>query len=309
MSSEPLEAGLTDRLVRYGLGQGEARCYVAMLAPRAFKVSEVARAAGLPRSRSYELINSLVRSGLCSEVVGGGVARFRAAPPNEAIGRLEAILEERERRRTAAMATVMRLIESRESDPDGEGGDEPVRTLRRSDQVYGAYHRLLGASREEVVAAVAMPWTPALRLSPGERLAAGVRMRAVHEQAVFSSEPQRDFVSFYSAQGVDTRVVAKVQTQFAIFDQRRCILHLTKPKAGGRQLESLLISHAGLGQTLHQAFEALWDRGTPLDQAMASVMGSVPARAAQQRAGSRRGPRQPRQLVARGRDGRFVGYD
>jgi HTH-type transcriptional regulator, sugar sensing transcriptional regulator len=302
MPSEPLEADLIDRLVRYGLGQGEARCYVAMLAPRAFKVSEIARSAGVPRSRAYELINSLVRSGLCSEVAGGRVARFRAAPPNEAIGRLEAILEEQERRRTAAMATIMRAIESRESDPEGEGGDEPVRTLRRSDQVYGAYHRLLGATREEVVAVVAMPWAPVLRLSPNERLAAGVRMRAVHEQAVCSSEPQRDFVSFYSAQGVDTRVVAKVQAQFALFDRRRCILHLTKPKAGSRQLESLLINHAGLGQTLQRAFESLWDRGTPLDQAM----GKVPEQAA---AGSRRDPREPRELVPRGQDGRFVGYD
>jgi sugar-specific transcriptional regulator TrmB len=302
MPSEPLEADLIDRLVRYGLGLGEARCYVAMLAPRAFKVSEVARAAGVPRSRSYELINSLVRSGLCSEVAGGRVARFRAAPPNEAIGRLEAILEEHERRRNAAMATVMQAIESRESDPDGEAGDEPVRTLRSSDQVYGAYDRLLGATREEVVAVVAMPWAPVLRLSPNERLAAGVRMRAVQEQAVCASAAQREFVSFYSAQGVDTRVVAKVQAQFAIFDRRRCILHLTKPKAGGRQLESLLINHAGLGQTLQRAFESLWDRGTPLDQAMGKASGPVVA-------GIRRDPRERRELVPRGQDGRFVGYD
>jgi sugar-specific transcriptional regulator TrmB len=306
MPSEPLEADLIDRLVRYGLGQGEARCYVAMLAARAFKVSEVARSAGVPRSRSYELINSLVRSGLCSEVAGGRVARFRAAPPNEAIGRLEAILEEQERRRTAAMARVMQAIESRESDPDGDAGDEPVRTLRRGDQVYGAYHRLLGATREEVVAAVAMPWAPMPRLLPNERLAAGVRIRAVHEQAVCSSEPQRDAVSFYSSQGVDTRVVPKVQAQFAIFDRRRCILHLTKPKAGSRHLESLLINHAGLGQTLQRAFESLWDRGTPLDQAMSKAMGKVPEHAV---AGSRRDPREPRELVPRGHDGRFVGYD
>src|SRR6266542_3208243 len=126
MPSEPLQTELIDRLVRYGLGQGEARCYVAMLAPRAFKVSEVARAAGLPRSRSYELIRSLVRSGLCSEVAGGRVARFRAAPPNEAIGRLEAFLAEQELRRKAALMTILSALDSRES---GTGG--PPRTRAR----------------------------------------------------------------------------------------------------------------------------------------------------------------------------------
>src|SRR6266487_4009164 len=112
MPSEPLQADLIDRLVRYGLGQGEARCYVAMLAPRAFKVSEVARTAGLPRSRSYELIRSLVRSGLCSEVAGAVKKRLRATPPNEAIGRLEAFLAEPERRRTIALATILQAFDS-----------------------------------------------------------------------------------------------------------------------------------------------------------------------------------------------------
>jgi sugar-specific transcriptional regulator TrmB len=83
------DSDLIDRLVRHGLGQGEARCYVGMLAQRAFKVSEVAAEAGLPRSRAYELIRSLVRFGLCTEVAGSGVARFLAVPHYVGYRRLE----------------------------------------------------------------------------------------------------------------------------------------------------------------------------------------------------------------------------
>jgi sugar-specific transcriptional regulator TrmB len=319
--SEPLEADLIDRLVRYGLGHGEARCYVAMLAPRAFKVSEVARKAGLPRSRSYELIRSLVRSGLCSEVAGGRVARFRAAPPNEAIGRLEAFLGEQERRRAAALSSIVRVLDRRSSGAGSE--DEPVRTLRRGEQVFGAYNHLLREAREEIVTAMAMPWlpwSPVLRLSPVERLAAGVRMRAVHERGVCSSDTHRESVSFYHDKGVEIRLVDAVGAQFTVFDRRRSILHLTMPQAGTHQLESLQINHAGFGQTLQQAFECLWEQGTPFAEAMREVSGSP-------RTGTRSDPRKPgepherggpperagtpapRQLVGRGGDGRFVGYD
>ena len=98
MTAQPADASdLVDRLVRSGLGHGEARCYVGMLAPRAFRVGEVAKRAGLPRSRCYELIRSLVRAGLCTEVASSGAARFRAVPPNEAIGRLEALAGEQAR--------------------------------------------------------------------------------------------------------------------------------------------------------------------------------------------------------------------
>jgi sugar-specific transcriptional regulator TrmB len=302
MPSGPLEADLIDRLVRYGLGQGEARCYVTMLAPRAFKVSDVARRAGLPRSRSYELIRSLVRSGLCSEVAGGRVARFRAAPPNEAIGRLEAFLAEQQRHRTAALATILQALDSRESGSAGAPGDEPVRTLHSSDQVYGAYDHLLDVAREEVVAVVAMPWTPVPRPSPKERIAAGVRIRALHERAVCSARANREFVAFFRDQGVDTRVVDKVGAQFSVFDRCLSILHLTRPKLGSRQRESLLINHAGLGQMLQQAFDGLWEQAIPFDEAMRQASGPDLADKGPD-------PRERHQLVPRGRDGRFVGYD
>src|SRR5262245_7331920 len=301
MPSEPPQADLIDRLVRYGLGQGEARCYVAMLAPRAFKVSEVARAAGLPRSRSYELIHSLVRSGLCSEVAGGRVARFRAAPPNEAIGRLEAFLAEQERRRAAALATILQALDSRESGTGGAPGDDPVQTLRRSDQVQGAYDHLLDITKEEIVAVVAMPWTPVPRRSAKERIDAGVRMRALHERAVCASRPHREFVGRFVAEGVETRVVDKVGAQFSVFDRRHSILHLRRPRLGSHQLESLLIDHPGLGQTLQRAFDGLWEQAMPFDEAMREVSGPDLASVGPD-------PRGRRQLIPRGRDGRFIGY-
>jgi sugar-specific transcriptional regulator TrmB len=300
MPSEPVEADLIDRLVRHGLGQGEARCYVGMLAPRAFKVSEIARKTGLPRSRAYELIRSLVRAGLCSEVAGGGVARFRAAPPNEAIGRLEAFLGEQARRRSAALTSILEGLDTRDAGGLGSG-DDPVGIMSRREQVIGAYERLIRNTREELVTLLPMPWSPAHRPSPMEALAAGARVRVLLDQAVCSSEPHREFIRFYCAQGVEARVVDEVRVRFAVFDRRRAILHLTMPEGGAHRLESLLVNHAGFAQSLQQAFEGLWDEGIPFDQALAQVAGPV-------HAGTRRRPRGGvRQLVPRGGEGRFIG--
>src|SRR6266511_3026997 len=252
MASEPAEADLIDRLVRHGLGQGEARCYVGMLAPRAFKVSEVARKAGLPRSRAYELIRSLVRAGLCSEVAGGGVARFRAAPPNEAIGRLEAYLGEQARRRSAALSSLLEGLDTR-------------------------YSGIPDPAKDEMVTLLPMPWSLVHRPSPMESLAAGVRFRVVLDGEVCRSEPHREFMRFYCAQGVEARVVDEVPVRFAVFDRRRAVLHLTMPESGTHRLESLLVNHAGFGQSLQQAFECLWDQAIPFDQALVQVAGPEPS--------------------------------
>jgi HTH-type transcriptional regulator, sugar sensing transcriptional regulator len=270
MQSPTGESDLIDRLVRHGLGQGEARCYVAMLAPRAFKVSEVATEAGLPRSRAYELIRSLVRSGLCTEVAGGGAARFRAAPPNEAIGRLEAFMAEQARRRNAALAGVLHALHLRDGLPAGSER-EPVDLLRRRDQVYGSYERAVRDAREEVVSVAPATWDPAVQFqSMEERLAAGVRIRTIHAGAVLDSEAHRAALAFHTARGFEVRVLDGVDILFSLIDRCTVFLNLTgnAGNASAAGMESLQIHHPGLGQVLHEAFERLWERATPIHDAV-----------------------------------------
>ena len=269
MQSPTGESDLVDRLVRHGLGQGEARCYVGMLAPRAFKVSEVAAEAGLPRSRAYELIRSLVRSGLCTEVAGSGAARFRAVPPNEAIGRLEAFMAEQARRRNAALTGVLHALHLRDGLPAGSER-EPVDLLRRRDQVYGSYQRAVRDAREEVVSVAPATWDPAVQFpAMEERRAAGVRIRTIHASAVLASDPHRAALAFHAARGFEVRVLDGVEILFSLIDRRTVFLNLTgnAGNANAAGMESLQIHHPGLGQVLYEAFERLWERAVPIDAA------------------------------------------
>jgi HTH-type transcriptional regulator, sugar sensing transcriptional regulator len=259
MTTQPADGSdLVDRLVRYGLGHGEARCYVAMLAPRAFRVSEVARQAGLPRSRAYELVRSLVRSGLCTEVAGSGAARFRALPPNEAIGRLEAFAGEQARRRGAALSGVLHALGERLARPGDH--QDPVDLLRRQDQVLDGRDRAMRAAEHEVLAVAAMPWELGGATVPA-RLRPGVRVRAVHERAAYAGGPHRA-----ARLGVEVRVVERVPTHYTLFDRRTVLLELGDAGSGDAQPESLLIRHTGLAEVLHEAFERLWQRGQPLGE-------------------------------------------
>jgi hypothetical protein len=276
MLTQSGESDLIDRLVRHGLGQGEARCYVGMLAPRAFKVSEVAAEAGLPRSRAYELIRSLVRFGLCTEVAGG-VARFRAVPPNEAIGRLETFLADQARRRDHALNGLLNALNGRADPPPGSG-QEPVDMLRRPDQLLTSLSDAVGQATVEVVTLVTDSWVPSKCPVMAERLAAGVRFRTILDAPCLDSEPHRDWVAaFAGAPGFEARVVDRVDLLFSLVDRRIIFLNLVVPGVDvpGTHVESLLLRHAGLGRTFHDAFERLWPRGTPFEQALEATR--VPA--------------------------------
>jgi HTH-type transcriptional regulator, sugar sensing transcriptional regulator len=271
------DSDLIDRLVRHGLGQGEARCYVGMLGQRAFKVSEVAIEAGLPRSRAYELIRSLVRFGLCTEVAGGGYARFRAVPPNEAIGRLEASRAEQARRRDLALAGLQQALAER-GRPSPGSGQEPVEMLRRREQLLTEMAKEVCRATEEVLTIVNTSWEPADCRGLRDRLAAGVRFRTIFDRDSLEHEPHRDWVAtFAAAPGFEARVVDRVETLYLLVDRSVIFLNLVVPgsETPGEHAESLLMRHAGLGQTLHDAFERLWRQGLPFDKALEA--GGAPA--------------------------------
>jgi sugar-specific transcriptional regulator TrmB len=263
------DSDLIDRLVRHGLGQGEARCYVGMLAQRAFKVSEVAIEARLPRSRAYELIRSLVRFGLCTEVAGGGVARFRAVPPNEAIGRLEASRAEQARRRDRALNGLMQALAERAAPP--ASGDEPVEMLRRREQLLTVMAKEVCAATDEVLLIVNTTWEPTDCRGMRDRLRAGVRFRTIFDRDSLAHEPHRAWVAaFADAPGFEARVVDRVQTLYLLIDRSVVFLNLVVPGSDtpGSHAESLLMRHHGLGQTLHDAFERSWRQGVPFEQAL-----------------------------------------
>jgi HTH-type transcriptional regulator, sugar sensing transcriptional regulator len=271
------DSDLIDRLVRHGLGQGEARCYVGMLGQRAFRVSEVAVEAGLPRSRAYELIRSLVRFGLCTEVAGGGFARFRAVPPNEAIGRLEASRAEQARRRDLALAGLQQALDERDR-PSPGSGREPVEMLRRREQLLTEMAKEVCRATEEVLIIVNTTWEPTDCRGLRDRLAAGVRFRTIFDRDSLDHEPHRDWVaSFAGDPGFEARVVDRVETLYLLVDRSVIFLNLVVPgsETPGEHAESLLMRHVGLGQTLHDAFERLWRQGVGFEQALEA--GGAPA--------------------------------
>jgi hypothetical protein len=243
-----------------------------MLAQRAFKVSEVAAEAGLPRSRAYELIRSLVRFGLCTEVAGGGVARYRAVPPNEAIGRLEASKAEQARRRDLALNGLVQALAVR-GGPSPGSGEEPLEMLRRREQLLTVMATEVCQATEEVLTIVNTSWEPTDCQGMRERLAAGVRFRSVFQRDSLDHEPHRAWVAALAGiPGFEVRVVDRVETLYLLVDRYVVLLNLTVPGSDspGSHAESLLMRHEGLGQILHDAFERTWLLGVPFEQALAA---------------------------------------
>src|SRR5262249_16769210 len=75
------------QLGRLGLTSYEAKAYVALLRRDSSTAAEVARVAGLPRQRIYDVLGSLVERGLAS-ARPGNVVKYGATAPELALEQL-----------------------------------------------------------------------------------------------------------------------------------------------------------------------------------------------------------------------------
>lgn len=87
-------------LKRVGLDDKELEIYLAMLALKSAKASNIAKAAKQSRSHTYLVLRSLVEKGLVSEIDRGGIMYFIAEQPQRLISYLEDRKQELENTQT-----------------------------------------------------------------------------------------------------------------------------------------------------------------------------------------------------------------
>src|SRR5918998_544079 len=81
------ENKLVRHLGQLGLTSYEAKAYLALIRRDSFTAAQVARQAGLPRQRIYDVLGSLVQKGLAS-TRPGSVVKYAATAPDLAVERL-----------------------------------------------------------------------------------------------------------------------------------------------------------------------------------------------------------------------------
>ena len=141
--------------------------------------------------------------------------------------------------------------------------------LRRRDQLLSVMAKEVCQAREEVLTIVNTSWEPTDCRGCASALAPGSASAPSSTATPWSTSPHRDWVAALDDhRGFEVRVVDRVDTLYLLVDRYVVFLNLTVPgsESPGSHAESLLMRHAGLAQTLHDAFERTWRHGVPLSR-------------------------------------------
>jgi sugar-specific transcriptional regulator TrmB len=270
------DAGTVERLVRLGLTTYEARAYVTLVRRDSFTAAQIARTAGLPRQRIYDVLASLVEKGLAS-ARPGTVVKYGALAPDLAVERL---VTGRREAMTAlerdAGDVISRLGPEFQAGRAHSDPLEYIEILRDRGAISERFRGLQAGVKTEILVFTKPPYaTPPQENLGGIEVARSHLARSVYELDVLDDPAMARSIRRFVEAGEQARFVDQVPLKLVIVDEAIVMCTLQNPIAGAEDLTIMVVEHPALARTLKLAFNRVWDRGLEFDAAMAARRGPL----------------------------------
>ena len=258
-------------LTQLGLTTYEAKAYVALLGRDSFTAAQVARQAGLPRQRIYDVLGSLVEKGLAS-ARPGSVVKYAANAPGVAVDRLVA-----ERRRELADLERTAAHAITELEPVYRSGLqhtdplEYIEVLRDSGAINERFGELQASVKNEILVFTRPPYAsqPQENLT-GLEVTRRHRVRSVYEMRAFDDPAFIAGVERFIEAGEEARFVESLPLKLVIIDETIVMFGMQDPVGSGNELTMMVVEHTSLAKLLKTSFESTWAEGVTIDEAAAA---------------------------------------
>jgi sugar-specific transcriptional regulator TrmB len=259
---------LVDQLVRLGLTSYEAKAYLALIRRDSSTAAEVARLAGVPRQRIYDVLASLLEKGLTS-TRPGRVVKYAATAPEQALERL--VSEHRERLAElegGAAAMVEQLVPAYKA---GQGHTDPleyIEVLRDRKAINERFDELQENIKREILVFTKPPYaTPPQEEVKGLEVSREHKACSVYEFSVFDDPDTIEGVRRFIEAGEEARFVPELPLKLVIIDETIVMFGMEDPVAGGSEMTIVVVEHPQLASILKIAFSSVWNSGLTFDQA------------------------------------------
>jgi sugar-specific transcriptional regulator TrmB len=259
---------VVEQLTKLGLTSYGAKAYVALTRRGSSTAAEVARLAGVPRQRIYDVLASLVDKGLATSLPGP-VVKYAATPPDVA---LEHLLADRRQELADLERAADQMVEQLSpAFQAGQAHTDPldyIEVLRDRRAINARFGELQGQIKDEILVFTKPPYaTPVESERKGVEVARSHEARSIYEFSIFDTERSTEGVRRFVAAGEQARFVPELPLKLVIIDEMIVMFAMEDPIAGSSELTIVVIEHPSLAKVLKIAFESVWNQGLTFEKA------------------------------------------
>ena len=265
-------------LKKFGLTHYESKCYLSLLGQSRLTAVEVARSAGVPRAKVYEILEGLVNKALCRSFPDK-VNKYSAVNPiilkkkfanslkvmNAEIQQKAQELDSIKRDGDKVLGKLIPLYAEGRNKKDNMNY---IEIIKNPDMIRERYLRLVDGAREEILVFTKPPFdsnTEEAEEQGGkvlEVIKKKVRLRCIYEMLESDAKNKwlYNFIKWGIEEGEEARVIDKLPMKMAIFDKKTVLLALEDPVSKELSLTTQVIEHRALASGLRILFDVVWER-------------------------------------------------
>ena len=258
---------------KLGLSSYEAKTYLALLERESLTVSEIARISRVPRTRIYDVLESLMVEGL-AVLKPGKIKRYSAANPvvlqDKLENRIDAEYKEQKKEISKAVLILKREFDSKRDNEAYDGSSvDNIEILRNPDQIYRRYIQLCANAKSEILGFARTPYvydSPNLIKEQNTILneaahQRNVKLRIIHELPPDEADRvqmYRDINKAFEPDYEELRLIENLPVKGGIFDGSVALFVLEHQVLGEFIQTGLVIDHPIYCRGFKRMFEAYW---------------------------------------------------
>ncbi|MBX3475548.1 MAG: TrmB family transcriptional regulator [Planctomycetes bacterium] len=247
------------KLKKLGLSGYEAQVYLALLGETRAPASRVVRKSGVPQSKVYGALSSLIERGFAEQVLGD-VKLYRGIPPQQAFENYRRQVEQQLAESQASMAELDKTA------PDTPGDDPGSLGIRlvRNQQISSVLNDALENAQSEFLVAVKAPLVvPPDTESDLRMVKRGVKLCYLIETALIRDPVQGPALVRNAEETGAVRFIDHLPLRFIVIDRNSVMIELAE--TDGTTM-GLVVPNRGLADNMRLLFNSLWAKARTLEE-------------------------------------------
>jgi HTH-type transcriptional regulator, sugar sensing transcriptional regulator len=252
---------LIEQLQYLGIPRREAEVYIALLQKKEFTAPEIAEITSVSRTKSYEILQNLVKKNLCNQSYLNGAKVFSSVDPKIVIENIKSDYEKKKNIANDLKRNLSQLYKVIEN----IGTLDYIEVLNDPRQIRERWLSIQGNTKKELLIFTKPPYTSPLEANL--KAEAKVLKKKIIDKSLYeynginSSSEINNFIKkieSYQKIGEESRIVKSLPMKLAISDETITMLALTDRVSMKPSITTMIIDHPNFAIAQKKVFESYW---------------------------------------------------
>lgn len=258
-----------ERLMKLGITESAGKIYLLLLQKSNSTASELSKLSGISRSKTYELLNILIRKGLCAEHLGS-VKKYVPVEPKKAFaGMQHQLVKEFDENTLSIIKLTEQLTPLFEIQKGNFDPLDFIQVFRSKVSSLEKAESLESQAKVEILSLCKPPYAMGLirkrtKLRPHiTKLREDIVYRSIYEIEPDNKEGFLKRVKLFHESGGIARISHKLPLKLVVFDKKDVIFNLLNQVGNNTNFTTLSIEHKNMGEILKRIFDLYWEESIP----------------------------------------------